>query len=171
LSGKDDMLAELKFCREYALSNSISLLSSKKLWQMATSENAKVIGLENHIGKIEVGLRADILIIGRDGDNPYDTLIDADATDVRLVLIDGEAHFGDDNLSSVARNDACEDFDVCGINKFICVSDPDSSTNLADETLTEIHDQIYSILEGLPEAPPEEQYGRGDELLPLVSCN
>ncbi|MGM0595958.1 MAG: amidohydrolase family protein [Myxococcota bacterium] len=170
LSGEDDMLGELKFCREYALSTGISLLSSKKLWQMATIENAKVIGLEDHIGKIEVGLRADILIIGRDGENPYDALIDATASDVRLVLIDGEAHFGDENLSETARNEVCEDFDVCGNNKFICVSDPDSTTNLAEETLTEIHDKIYSILEGLPEAPPEEQYGRGDELLPLVNC-
>jgi 5-methylthioadenosine/S-adenosylhomocysteine deaminase len=67
------------------------------------------------------------------------------------------------------RNNSCETFEACGIAKFICVSDPASSTVRADETYDDIHTQLYNILEGIG-YPAEEQYGRGDELLELVQC-
>jgi hypothetical protein len=85
------------------------------------------------------------------------------------VLIDGKGLYGDDALeAATAANIYCEPFDACGIAKFICVQDDPAAPNRRNETLNDIHTQLYNILEGIG-YPPEEQYHRGAELLELVS--
>ena len=43
-------------------------------------------------------------------------------------------------------------------------------TSRHGEALNDIRTQLFNILEGIG-YPPEEQYGRGAELLPLVDCS
>jgi len=89
---------------------------------------------------------------------------------VRLVLLDGKGRFGDDGLeAATAVNTYCEPFDACGTAKFICVQDDPAAPNRRNETLADIHTQLFNILEGIG-YPPEEQYHRGAELLELVAC-
>lgn len=170
ISGEDDMLAEMRFARNYGIINGIVELTSRKIWEMATWMAAEVVGLHMHIGRLEAGYRADIAVFGRTGSDPYDALIDSRAWNVRLVLIDGRGFFGDANLQSVtARNAYCENIDACGVNKYICVQDSPTGTNRTNETYVDIRTQLYNILEGIG-YPADEQYGRGDELLELWTC-
>lgn len=169
-SGTDEMLSEMRFALGYGQSANIAEITTKQLWKMATSDGAIVVGLQDYLGKLEVGYRADIAVFGRLGADPYGAVIDSKASDVRLVLIDGEGFFGDKNLHDVAsRNDYCDSLDACGTDKFICVQDSPNADNRRDETLSDIHTQLYNILEGIG-YPQDEQYGRGDELLELVDC-
>jgi cytosine/adenosine deaminase-related metal-dependent hydrolase len=169
-SGEDDMLAEMRYGQAYGVDSSIPELTSERIWMMGTSEAAIVVGLEDFIGRLEVGLVADIAVFGREGPDPYQAVIDSRAEDVRLVLIGGEGWFGDWNVREETwRNDYCETFDACGVEKYICVEDSPTATSGRDETLDDIRVQLYNILEGIG-YPPEEAYGRGDELLPLVDC-
>ena len=66
------------------------------LW-MATRSGAKTLGLEQEIGSIEPGKRADVIMVERDrphlspGPDPYSTLVYAGrGSDVRTTIVDGE---------------------------------------------------------------------------------
>lgn len=73
-----------------------SSLTAKEVLEMATIEGARVLGMESIIGSIEVGKKADIIIIDMDGPHlipsydPYSTLVySARGSDVRDVIVDG----------------------------------------------------------------------------------
>ena len=66
------------------------------LW-MATRAGARTLGLDDEIGSIEAGKRADIIVVERDrphlapGPDPFSTLVyAARGTDVRTTIVDGE---------------------------------------------------------------------------------
>jgi cytosine/adenosine deaminase-related metal-dependent hydrolase len=65
------------------------------LW-MATREGARALGLDDQIGSIETGKRADLILVDRDrphlvpGNDPYSTLVySARGTDVSATIVDG----------------------------------------------------------------------------------
>jgi 5-methylthioadenosine/S-adenosylhomocysteine deaminase len=77
---------------------------------MATREGARALGLEQDIGSIEAGKRADLIIVERDRPHmapdrdPWSTLAyAARGTDVRLTMVDGEVLV---DRFSLARLDA-----------------------------------------------------------------
>jgi 5-methylthioadenosine/S-adenosylhomocysteine deaminase len=73
-----------------------ALTARDALW-MATREGARALGMSAELGSIEVGKRADLILVERDrphlapdGD-PWSTLVyAARGTDVRLTMVDGE---------------------------------------------------------------------------------
>ncbi len=74
------------------------------LW-MATREGARALGLDREIGSIEVGKRADVIVVDRErphlapGPDPYSTLVYAcRGTDVRATVVDGELLVDDFSL-------------------------------------------------------------------------
>jgi adenine deaminase len=62
---------------------------------MVTSAPAHIAGVDDQVGSISVGLRADIIIINGDQSNPSRAVIDATAADVELVFIEGVPLYGD----------------------------------------------------------------------------
>ncbi len=173
-SGADEMLSEMRFGFDFATAEAIPAVTTERLWDMATRGGAVVVGLDAHIGSLVVGRRADITVFGRTSGDPYRAVLDSRAQDVRLVMIDGAAYYGDLALeSATAVNGDCEMLDACGTAKFLCAANTPgamTATARATETVEEIRTQLYNILEGIG-YPPDEQYGRGDELLPLVDCS
>jgi 5-methylthioadenosine/S-adenosylhomocysteine deaminase len=72
-----------------------ALTARDVLW-MATRQGARALGLEDLIGSIEPGKRADLILVDRDaphlapGTDPYSTLVyAARGTDVRTTVVDG----------------------------------------------------------------------------------
>ena len=64
---------------------------------MATREGARALGLEDTIGSIEVGKKADVILVDASaphlapGSDPWSTIVySARGTDVKLVMVDGE---------------------------------------------------------------------------------
>jgi 5-methylthioadenosine/S-adenosylhomocysteine deaminase len=73
-----------------------ALTARDALW-MATREGAKALGMDSEVGSIEVGKRADLMLVERDrphlapDQDPWSTLVyGARGTDVRLTMVDGE---------------------------------------------------------------------------------
>src|SRR4051812_49247995 len=73
-----------------------ALTARDAIW-MATREGARALGLEQEIGSIEPGKRADLIVVERDRPHlmpdrdPWSTLaFSARGTDVRLTMVDGE---------------------------------------------------------------------------------
>ena len=73
-----------------------ALTARDALW-MATREGARALGLQQEVGSIEIGKRADLILIDRDrphlapDTDPWSTLVyAARGTDVRMTMVDGE---------------------------------------------------------------------------------
>lgn len=73
------------------------VLPARDVVWMATRAGARTLGLESEIGSIEIGKRADVIIVDRDrphlapGPDPYSTLVyAARGSDVRATIVDGE---------------------------------------------------------------------------------
>jgi 5-methylthioadenosine/S-adenosylhomocysteine deaminase len=83
------------------------LTARDAVW-MATREGARTLGLEDEIGSIEPGKRADLILVDRDRPHlapdldPWSTLVyAARGTDVRLTMVDGEVLVRDFSLSKL----------------------------------------------------------------------
>jgi len=99
------------------------------LW-MATRAGARTLGLEREIGSLEVGKRADVIVVDRDrphlapGPDPYSTLVyAARGSDVRTTIVDGEVLVADfapvrvdrAGVSAAARDAARDLFARAGV--------------------------------------------------------
>jgi len=169
VSGEPDMLAEMRYALNYVRQVGIdNVVTPKRIWEMATSEGAIVVGLHEFIGTIEVGKRADIAVFRQNFDDPYEAIIRARAPDVQMVFIDGDAYYGPGELAGIfRRNVHCETFDTCGSSRFFCAVDDPNVSNVLDISGTRT--ALYNIMEGIG-FPENEQYGRGDEILDLIRC-
>ncbi len=77
---------------------------------MATREGARALGLEDEMGSIEPGKRADLILVDRDrahlapDADPWSTLVyAARGTDVRMTMVDGEILVEDFELAQLDR--------------------------------------------------------------------
>ncbi len=93
-SGSKNLLGELKVAFLYNQHTLNGLFSARALVAMATREAARILKWQHALGTLEATKRADILIIdGAEGD-PYENLIRAKETSIRLVMINGIARYG-----------------------------------------------------------------------------
>ena len=93
-----DMFEEMRLAALLqAVRRSPGVLPARAVVWMATRAGARTLGLEDEIGSIESGKRADLIVVDRDrphlvpGADPYSTLVYAcRGSDVRTTIVDGE---------------------------------------------------------------------------------
>jgi len=93
-----DMFEEMRLAGVLqAVRHQPGALRARDIVAMATRAGARTLGLEHEIGSLEVGKRADVIVVDRDrphlapGPDPYSTLVyAARGTDVRTTIVDGE---------------------------------------------------------------------------------
>jgi 5-methylthioadenosine/S-adenosylhomocysteine deaminase len=81
-------------------------LTAHQALRMATINGAKALGLENEIGSLQVGKRADVIVVSLDefhmmpspGDLVSALVYSAQGSDVRVVIIDGRVLLDDNGL-------------------------------------------------------------------------
>jgi 5-methylthioadenosine/S-adenosylhomocysteine deaminase len=91
-------------------------LHARQVVRMATMGGARALGLDGEIGSLEVGKRADVIVVAADGphvspvDSPYSALVYAcHSSDVRHVVVDGKVVVRDRRLLTLdARAAASE---------------------------------------------------------------
>jgi 5-methylthioadenosine/S-adenosylhomocysteine deaminase len=98
VTGSSNMLDELKTADAWNRSHLGGRLSPRQLVDMVTAVPAHAAGVEDEVGTIQAGLRADLVVLRGDATNPYGSVIRADARDVQLVVIDGVPLYGDGGL-------------------------------------------------------------------------
>lgn len=94
LTGSSNMLEELKVASRWNREHLGGRLTDRQLVEMVTSIPAHVLGIDDEVGQIRPGLRADLLVIRGDREDPLRAVIDARAPDVQLVMIDGVSIYG-----------------------------------------------------------------------------
>jgi 5-methylthioadenosine/S-adenosylhomocysteine deaminase len=151
-SGAPNILEELRGAQQYNKDKLASLFTAKELVQMVTINPAKAMGFGDDLGSLEVGKRADVTVIAGDKSKPYEALIGARLNDVRLVIVEGKALYGDANLlKDLAPNTFCEDITVCQAAKTVCVKESESDTNKLNQTLTDVESALSGGYPGILE--------------------
>jgi 5-methylthioadenosine/S-adenosylhomocysteine deaminase len=93
-SGSKNLLGELKVAWLYSQHMLGGLFSARDLVTMVTRDAAAIVKWDEALGTLEVGKRADVVVIdGKQGD-PYEALIKAKETSIQLVMINGVARYG-----------------------------------------------------------------------------
>jgi 5-methylthioadenosine/S-adenosylhomocysteine deaminase len=96
-SGSKNLLGELKVAR--IVSEELGgLFSEEELVRMVTTTPAKMLGWDRHIGSIEAGKRADLLVLSGAVEHPYAHLINAYENQIVGVVIDGQPRVGRQGL-------------------------------------------------------------------------
>jgi imidazolonepropionase-like amidohydrolase len=132
ISGSMNMLRELR-CADGLNRNFFDrFFTDESLWLMATRDAAASLGVDDAIGILAVGRRADIAVFNAAMHADHRAVIDAEARDVVLVLRGGTALYGDANVIAALPGGAmCDALDVCGTAKSVCVSRELGGRNLA----------------------------------------
>lgn len=178
-SGSMNQLGELQCARKISDTYLDHAFTDPELVAMATSNPAAVMHLDDQIGKIAVGLYADLTVIGGDRTKPYRALLEAKSEQVKLVTIKGKAVYGDTALltGTITGGATCTKVPdglspdgkpgVCGVDKTFC----------ADATDATLATQIKAILDMTKAADtacnsstPTGSYCYGYQLFPLFRC-
>src|SRR5262245_3998284 len=93
-----DMFEEMRLAAVLqAMRKEPGVLPAREVLWMATRAGARTLGRDDEIGSIELGKRADVIVVDRDrphlapGPDPYSTLVYAACgSDVRTTIVDGE---------------------------------------------------------------------------------
>ena len=87
-----DMFEEMRLAAVLqAVRHRPGALTARDVIAMATREGARALGLEKDIGSIEVGKRADLILVDAHGPDPYSTVVYASrGADVRTTIVDGQ---------------------------------------------------------------------------------
>jgi 5-methylthioadenosine/S-adenosylhomocysteine deaminase len=88
-SGSTSLLAELKVARRELARQGLDLPAAD-LVHMITAGAAGIAGLDQHLGSLAPGRPADVLVLERHHDDPYENVTRADPSWVDLVLIGGD---------------------------------------------------------------------------------
>jgi hypothetical protein len=98
VTGSSNMLDELKTADAWNRAHLGGTLSARQLVDMVTSVPAHVAGIDDEVGALRTGLRADVVVLRGDANNPYGSVLRATPREVQLVLIDGVPLYGDGTL-------------------------------------------------------------------------
>jgi 5-methylthioadenosine/S-adenosylhomocysteine deaminase len=96
-SGSQSLLAELKVARRQLQVQGTSLSPkelARKLVLMVTSEGAEIAGLGGRLGKLAEGRPADLVVLERHLEDPWQNVVEADPSWVQLVAIGGDVAYG-----------------------------------------------------------------------------
>ena len=92
-SGSTSLLAELKVAAR-ALAHQSHRPAPRRLVEMVTSTAADIAGLAGQLGSLETGRPADVVVLERRREDPYESVVAADPSWVQLVMIDGDLAYG-----------------------------------------------------------------------------
>lgn len=92
-SGSTSLLAELKVARRLLLDQGLDV-NPKVLVEMVTSRAAAIAGLSGHVGTLTPGKAADIVVLERRLQDPWENIIEADPSWIDLVMVNGNFSYG-----------------------------------------------------------------------------
>jgi len=122
LGGSVNLLDEMRYANQVDDAVFGDILDAQKLFEMVTVDAAQVLALEDTIGSLVVGQRADVSVFLPVVADPYEAILAAGPRDVTLVFVDGRLLYGDaDLVSSVAADAVPETLDVCCREKFLAI--------------------------------------------------
>src|SRR5262249_25443381 len=125
-------------------------LTSQQLVEMVTVSPAQILGWQGSLGSIEPGKLADLTVVAGQTEDPYDHLVGATETDIRLVVIGGTGRYGTPALLQ-QLSPVDEQFDVAGTARAFHLDTKDPDPVLGQMKLGDAASLLASALEHMPE--------------------
>jgi hypothetical protein len=94
-TGAYNMFAEIKYDRELYRRMYGEDLSAKNIFEMITINSAKAFWMEDEIGTLDAGKRADILVMKAKEGDAFENLVNAESADIELLTKDGKPVLGE----------------------------------------------------------------------------
>jgi 5-methylthioadenosine/S-adenosylhomocysteine deaminase len=149
-------LGELKVAWLYSQRALAGLFSARDVVGMATRDAARILKWDRVVGTIEAGRRADLFVVDSTVADPYDALIRAKETDIRLVMINGIARYG---VPDVMRRLAAADqtIHVGGRTRSLFLQQESGDPNVAQVPLDEATSRLREALQDVVKLAKETE--------------
>ncbi len=149
-SGSRNLLHEIKVAHLHARAQGWDL-SAERLALSVTVDAAAALSWGDRLGRLADGMLADLLVLDSRDADPFDNLLRATERDIRLVLIDGMARYGEIALMKSTHDaQSLEPLSVGGRRKALFLSEPDSSLGI---TLKQAVDHLNQAMADLTTPP------------------
>jgi 5-methylthioadenosine/S-adenosylhomocysteine deaminase len=147
-SGSKSCFGELK-AAHLANKNLKLGLKDEDIVAMATTNAAGILRWEEQLGSIEAGKRPDLLVVDGDTGDPYLHLIEAPETDIRLVVVAGNARFGTPELVKALDAQGVEKVKVGGQDRLLNLRQQTADPVVVGVTLAEATKRLRKALKEL----------------------
>jgi hypothetical protein len=104
MTGSRNFLDELRFAQKFYHQYNGGVLPKKEIFKQATINGAKLLNLENKIGKIKNGFSADFFVVKNDGTDPLERLFTLNPKDIVLSFASGLPIYGDVEFEEMFKN-------------------------------------------------------------------
>ncbi len=153
-SGSKNLLGELKVAWLYSQHVLDGVFSARDVVSMATREAAAILKWEAALGTLETGKRADLVVIEGTKGDPYEALIQARETSIRLVMINGIPRYGTPGVMK-ALGHAGETLRVGGKSRQLFLEQQTGDPDVASVSLRTARTTLRQALRDLPELARE----------------
>lgn len=121
-SGSRTILDEMKAADAYDNENWGDALSPQQLVEFVTRNAAHALGIEDRVGQIAPGYRADLMVVPGSPNKPYRALLRSDPANVKLTIVNGKALYGNpDLMEQFSYSDNAETIYVGGQEKSLAI--------------------------------------------------
>jgi len=118
-SGSKSPLHEMKLADWLDTNRYGDIFSDYEQVEMVTTNVVDGIGWAEEVGRIQVGLAADLVVVNTFHENPYRNLIEAIDPDVTLTVVGGLPIYGDTNLMQQLKGEDKEPITWNGMTKSV----------------------------------------------------
>jgi cytosine/adenosine deaminase-related metal-dependent hydrolase len=143
-SGSDDLFDELRVAAEFNEEQFGEVIEDSMWIRMVTVNPARALALDDRIGRLAPGFKADLTVLRAQNDDPYRSLLANHPQDVEMVWIGGELLYGRESLLQRFRPDQCEQLEVNGSMKRICVVDATNPVAGSGDSLSRIRSKLLA---------------------------
>ena len=151
ITGSMNLLRELQCADSLNATYFDHHFSDEALWKMVTVNAATLTGTDDRLGVLAPGHVADITVFDARVHDGFRAVLDAEPTDVTLVMRGGVPLYGDEPVITALASD-CDVVDVCGTYKQVCAQGQVGKTFDALQTAAGSAYEAFSC--GLPPGEP-----------------
>lgn len=148
-SGSKNLLGELKIAWLHSRHMLDGLFDARDLVAMATREAAAILKWDKALGTLQPGRRADLLIIDGTAGDPYEALVKAKETSIRLVMVNGLARYGTPGMMRALGAEG-ETLRVGGRLRYLNLEQPTADPDVAAVSLKQACRILREAFRNLP---------------------
>lgn len=161
-SGSRNLLGEMKVARLWSAEHG-GVFADRDILDMATRNPARILRWDAHLGSLEAGKLADLIVVTRPAGDPYAALLEATEADIALVVIDGAPRCGLPTWMD-ALHAPGEQVEIAGAPRTLQLSDSDAALPTLAEARATLAEMLHS-LPAIAAQPPDPFESDGPELL------